>query len=73
MKRKNRDWTEVEQRLGAGGSQILQDNGMVRATLLAIVTLGVAVLAWMAVYLVCLSSPLQDDPAASAMRTWRSV
>ncbi|MBL0408261.1 hypothetical protein JKG68_30740 [Microvirga aerilata] len=73
MKLKNRDWTKAEQRLGAADSQVLHDNRIVRAALLVIAAFGVAVLAWMAVYLVCLSSHENDDPAAKAMRTWRSL
>jgi hypothetical protein len=56
MKLKNRDLNEGEQRLGAAGSQLLQDR-IVRTGLLAIVALGVAALVWMAVYLICLSPP----------------
>ncbi len=74
MKLKNRDWTDVERRLGAADSQLLHDNRLVRAALLVITALGVAALAWMAVYLICLAPPLQnDDPGANAMRTWRSI
>ncbi len=74
MKLKNYDWTEPELRLEAADLRLLPDNGIVRAAMLAIVILGVAVLAWMAVYLVYLPSPFQDDdPAANVMRTWRSV
>jgi hypothetical protein len=73
MKLKNRDLTEGEQRLGATDSQLLQDR-IVRTGLLAIVAFGVAALAWMAVYLICLSPPFQEsDPAVNAMRTWRTV
>ena len=72
MKLKNRDLTEREQRLGAAGSQLLQDRRL-RTGMLAIAALSVAVLAWMVIYLVCLS-PLQDsDPGANIMRSWRSV
>ena len=73
MKLKNRDWTDVERRLEATGSQILQDR-TVRTGLLALAILGMAALAWMAVYLICLSPPFQDsDPAAKAIRSWRSL
>jgi hypothetical protein len=71
MKIKTRDWTDVERRLEAADSQLVQDNRRVRAALLTIVILGGAALAWMAVYLICLSAPLQDsDPGVSAMRSW---
>ncbi len=73
MKLKNRDWTEGERRLGAADSQLLPDNRIVRAALLAIAACGVAVLAWMAVYLICLSPLEDDDPGVSIMRSWRSV
>jgi hypothetical protein len=73
MKLKNRDWTDAERRLGAADSQILQDR-TVRTGLLALAILGMAALAWMAVYLICLSPPFQDsDPGASIIRTWRSL
>ncbi|MFD0466744.1 hypothetical protein ACFQY9_38015 [Microvirga aerilata] len=72
MKLKNRDWTDVERRLEAASSPHLQDRRL-RTGMLAIAAFGVAVLAWMVVYLVCLS-PLQDsDPGANIMRSWRSV
>ena len=73
MKLKNRDLTEREQRLGAAGSQLLRDR-IVRAGLLALAVIGVAALAWMVVYLLCLSPPFQDsDPGVNAMRTWRTT
>ncbi len=71
MKLKNRDLTDVERRLGATGSRLLQEDRRVRAALLAVAVFGVVVLAGMAVYLICLSPPLQDsDPGVSAMRSW---
>ena len=71
MKLKNRYWTDVERRLGAADSQFLQEDRSIRAALLALATLGMAVLAGMTVYLVCLSPPLEDrDPGVSAMRSW---
>jgi hypothetical protein len=74
MKLKNRDLNEVERRLGAADSQVLQQSRMVRATLLAIAAFGVAALAWMAVYLICLAPPFQDDdPGEKAIRTWRNI
>ena len=74
MKLKNHDWTEPELKLEAADLRLLPDNGIVRAGLLIIAVIGVAALAWMAVYLICLSLPLQNnDPGANAMRTWRSV
>jgi hypothetical protein len=74
MKLKNRDWTDVERRLGAADSQLLPDNRLVRAALLAITAVGLAALAWMAVYLICLSPPFEDsDPGEKAIRTWRSI
>ena len=73
MKLKNRDWIEGEQRLRATDFQLLPDNRTVRTALLVIAALGVAALAWMVIYLVCLS-PLQDDDlAAGVFRTWRSI
>jgi hypothetical protein len=70
MKLKNRDLNEREQRLGVVGSPLLQADSTVRTTLLAIAVFGLAVLAGMAVYLVCLSPPLQDsDPGESALRS----
>ncbi len=74
MKLKNYDWTEPELRLEAADPRLLPDNGVFRAAMLAIAILGAAALAWMAVYLICLSPPFQnDDPGANAMRTWRSI
>jgi hypothetical protein len=74
MKLKNRDWTDGERRLGAANSQFLPDNRLVRAALLAITAVGLAALAWMAVYLICLSPPFEDsDPGEKAIRTWRSI
>ena len=73
MKLKNRDRTDVERRLEAAGSPLLQDR-TVGAGLLALAVHGVAVLAGMAVYLICLSPPLQDsDPGVKALRTWRGM
>jgi hypothetical protein len=40
MKLKNRDWNEVERRLGATGSRFLQEDKRVRAALLAIAVFG---------------------------------
>ncbi len=63
MKLENRDLNEVEQWFGTTDSALLQGDRTVRAALLAIVVFGIAV------YLVCLSPPLQDsDPGVSAMR-----
>ncbi len=74
MKLKNREWNKLEQRLEAVDLQLLPDNGIVHAAMLGIAIFGRAALAWMAIYLICLSPPLQnDDPGANAMRTWRSV
>jgi hypothetical protein len=74
MKLKNRDWNEVERRLGATGSRLLQEDKRVRAALLAIAVFGLVVLAGIAVYLIQMSTPLQDDdPGVSAMRSWRSL
>jgi hypothetical protein len=74
MKLEHRDWNEGELRLEAADLRLLPDNGIVRAAMLAVVIFGVAVLAGMAVYLIYLSPPLQDDdPGANAIRTWRSV
>ena len=73
MKLKNRDWTEGEQKLGAAGSQLLEQDRIVRAGLLIIAVIGVAALAWMVIILVCLSPLQDDDPGASIMRTWRSI
>jgi hypothetical protein len=42
--------------------------------LLAITAVGLAALAWMAVYLICLAPPFKDsDPGEKAIRTWRSI
>jgi hypothetical protein len=71
MKLKNRNWTDAERRLGAADSQILQEDRTVRAGMLALTVFGVAVLAGMAIYLICLSPPPQDsDPGMRAMRTF---
>ena len=71
MKLKNRDWTDVERRLGAADPQILQEDRTVRTGMLALVVFGVVILAGMAVYLICLSPPPQDsDPGIRAMRSW---
>jgi hypothetical protein len=74
MKLKNRDWTDGERRLGAADFQLLPNTRIVRTTLLAIAAFGLAALAWMAVYLICLSPPFEDsDPGEKAIRTWRSI
>ncbi|MBL0403705.1 hypothetical protein JKG68_06995 [Microvirga aerilata] len=74
MKLKNYDWDDLERRLGTTDSRLVRDSRSVRAALLALAVFGVAVLAGVAVYLVCLSAPFQDsDPAANALRTWRSL
>ena len=74
MKLKNHGWTDMERRLGAADSQLLPNTKRVRTTLLAITAVGLAALAWMAVYLICLSPPFQDsDPGEKAIRTWRSI
>jgi hypothetical protein len=74
MKLKNRDWTDVERRLGATGSRLLQEDRRVRAALLAIAVFGVVILVGIVIYLIHLSTPLQDnDPGVSAMRSWRSL
>jgi hypothetical protein len=59
MKLKQRDRTEGEQRLTAVSQPLRQDR-MTRATLLAVVFFGVAVLAGVVSYLVCLSVTFQD-------------
>ena len=46
MQLKNRDWTDVEQRLKAVDSPLLQQDRIVRAALLTIAIFGVAALAW---------------------------
>ncbi len=69
MKLKDRDWTEVERRFGATGSELMQEDKTVRAAFLALAVSGAAVLVGMAVYLIFLSPPSQDsDPSVSAMR-----
>ena len=74
MKLKNHNWTDVERRPGTADFQLLPNTKIVRVTLLAITAVGLAALAWMAVYLVCLSPPVEDsDPGEKAIRTWRSV
>ncbi len=55
MKLKNRDWTEGERRLGTVGSRLEQQDRIVCTALSAIIVFGVAVLAVVAGYLVCLS------------------
>ena len=74
MKLTNHDWTDVERRPGAADFHLLPNTRIVRAALLAITALGLAALAWMAVYLICLSPPFKDsDPGEKALRTWRSI
>jgi hypothetical protein len=51
MKLKNRDWTDGELRLKAVDTPLLQQDRVVRASLLAIVIFGVAALAGVASYL----------------------
>jgi hypothetical protein len=51
MKLKNRDWTDVEQKLKAIDTPLLQQDRIIRATLLAIVIFGVAALAGVVSYL----------------------
>ena len=55
MKLKDRDLTERERRLKAVDTPLLQQDRLVRATLLAIVLVGVAALAGVVGYLVRLS------------------
>jgi uncharacterized membrane protein len=55
MKLKNRDQTELERRLEAIDSQFLQQERITRAAMLAGLIFGMAVLAMVASYLVCLS------------------
>ena len=70
MKLKNRDLNEGERKLETAGSQLAPDR-IVRTGMLTLAVCGVAVLAGIAVYLICLSPPLQDsDPGVSAMRSW---
>jgi hypothetical protein len=52
MKLKNRDWTDVEQRLKAVDAPLLQQDRTVRAALLTIVIFGMAALAGVVGYLV---------------------
>jgi hypothetical protein len=52
MKPKNRDWTDVEQRLKAIDTPLLQQDRIVRATLLTLAISGVAALAAIVGYLV---------------------
>ncbi len=56
MKLKNRDWTDGELRLKAADTPLLQQDRIVRATLLAIVIFGVAALAGVVSYLAWPSS-----------------
>ncbi len=56
MKLKQRDWTEQERRLGTVDTQLLQQDKIVRATLLAIAIFGVVALAVVVGYLVLLPS-----------------
>jgi hypothetical protein len=55
MKLKNRDQTELERRLQTIDSQFVQQDRITHAATLAGFTFGVAVLAMVASYLVCLS------------------
>jgi|EndMetStandDraft_2_1072991.scaffolds.fasta_scaffold6497198_1 uncharacterized membrane protein len=55
MKLKNRDKTELERRLEAIDAQFVQHDRMIQAAMLAGLIFGVAVLAVVASYLVCLS------------------
>jgi hypothetical protein len=52
MKLKNRDWTELEQRLKAVDAPLLQQDRTVRAALLIIVIFSMAALAGVIGYLV---------------------
>jgi hypothetical protein len=52
MKLKNRDWTDVEQKLKAIGAPLLQQDRTVRAALLTIAIFGVAALIGVVGYLV---------------------
>jgi hypothetical protein len=52
MKLKNRDWTEAERRLKAVDTPLLQQDRIVRATLLTLATFGVAALIGIVGYLV---------------------
>jgi hypothetical protein len=52
MKLKNRDWTDVELRLKAADTPLLQQDRIVRATLLTIVIFGMAALTGIIGYLV---------------------
>ena len=52
MKLKNRDWTDVEQKLKAIGVPLLQQDRTVRAALLTIAIFGVAALIGVVGYLV---------------------
>ena len=70
MKLKNYDWDDLERRLGTTDSRLVRDSKPVRGALLALAVFGVAVLAGVALYLVCLSPPLQDsDPGVTALRS----
>ncbi len=70
MKLKNHDWIEAERRLGAADFQLVQEDRTIRTGLLALAVLGVVLLAGKAVYLVCLSPPLQNsDPGVTALRS----
>ncbi len=74
MKLTNHDWADVERRPGAAGSQLLPNTRTVRTTSLAITAVGLAALAWMAVYLICLAPPFKDsDPGERAIRNWRGI
>ena len=52
MKLKNRDWTDVEQKLKAIDTPLLQQDRTVRATLLTLAIFGVAALIGVVGYLV---------------------
>ncbi|MBM6584033.1 hypothetical protein ILT44_27925 [Microvirga sp. BT689] len=55
MKRKNREKTELERRLEVIDARFVQHDRITRAAMLAGLIFGVAVLAVVASYLVCLS------------------
>jgi hypothetical protein len=69
MKHKNREWTELEQRLGVASPELLDGDKTIRAALLALAVIGVAVLSGALVFLICAAPPLQDsDPVVRALR-----
>jgi hypothetical protein len=70
---KDSDRTELERRAISDPKALWQER-KARATLLAIVVIGVVALAGLVGYLVYLSSTAQKmDPGEKALRSWRTI